>query len=192
MKLSFDARAAQRLVARALAAAFILSASAMARADAGDADADADAQAPSPPRAQPAPKRRTGLIVAGATTYGSAWLSSVVVGYFGFELSNFTLWGNPPPKDATWLALWVPVAGPFIEVGFRRPSPLATAALVLDGFTQATGLALLVAGLTGRDADPGEARSATVEGAKRPGVRMIPVPLVMGSNGAGLAVAGTF
>jgi hypothetical protein len=80
-----------------------------------------------------------GLIIAGATTFGSLYLLSAAVGSAFLEDSRNND-GHAP--------LFIPVVGPFITIGTANPSPMGTFALVIDGLGQAAGVAMFVAGLT--------------------------------------------
>ena len=82
-----------------------------------------------------------GLIVAGAVTLGSVWLFNLV-GAVGMY------YDRNPNADAT-APIMVPVVGPFIALGTLYNSNVSggiAALLLLDGFVQAAGLAMIIGG----------------------------------------------
>ncbi len=199
MELSLDSRRTRCVAGCAFAAAIALSIPATARADDeatksarhGDVDSSAEgggsADSTETHASEPRSRFRRGPIIAGASMFGGPWILSCVVGVLGWEFSSFSLLEKPPPKDASWLGMGIPVLGPIAEIWIRHASPPATVVLVLDGVTQFTGLALLTYGLT-----TPEPSATTHDALRRSPIRVVPVPLVLGSNGAGLAVAGVF
>jgi hypothetical protein len=87
-----------------------------------------------------------GMIIAGSTTLASAWGLSAIVGGIILSEGGRDSGGYGP--------LLVPVIGPFITLGtaddvsFDRNGEEALALLtLLNGVTQATGLALLIGGI---------------------------------------------
>lgn len=79
------------------------------------------------------------LIVAGAVTFGSAYLVSALAGA--------TAAGNAESDGASFTPLLVPCLGPFIAAATVKTDDVGQFWLVLDGATQSAGAAMLVAGL---------------------------------------------
>ncbi len=82
-----------------------------------------------------------GLVVAGALTFGAAWVPSVIA-------SALTM---PAPNSQLAATLMIPAAGPFVwaAIGGRMHSLSAPtlAVLVFDGVLQSFGVGLFIAGL---------------------------------------------
>jgi len=78
-----------------------------------------------------------GLVVAGASVFGSLYGLSVLVGITGID-------SNVPLE-----LLLIPVIGPFVYMA-EGSSPGANPILLLDGIGQATGAALLIAGVVAK------------------------------------------
>lgn len=110
---------------------------------------------------------RTGLVISGAVTLGTFYALTAL----GAAISNDL-------KRGSATALYVPVAGPFVQIG-NSTSETGKFFLVLDGLIQTTGAVLLVAGL---------AAPKTV--AVRDDVAKIQIRPVLGPGSAGLV--GTF
>lgn len=92
-----------------------------------------------PPGARVVTRARTGLISGGAAMFGSAWLTSLIVGTAGGSSRTEDGWG--------WLA--VPVIGPLIAGGtIRGVSSSGWTVLIVDTLLQAGGLAMFIHGLT--------------------------------------------
>jgi hypothetical protein len=90
-----------------------------------------DEDAPTPYGYRPVTRYRYGLIIAGALTFSTIYISTAAVSA-SYERE-----------------LLVPIAGPFIRLG-RVQGPWATfsgAILVIDGLGQAAGAAMLITGL---------------------------------------------
>jgi len=170
----------------------------LAKADEGAPEAGAPppparASAPAPageypstidewPEGTPAPagyhwerKARLGAIIAGACVLGVTWILTSTVGALGYDLST--------PKDSDYLWLYVPVAGPFVELLNNAPTATAKVFLVTDGLAQAAGAALLIYGVT--------SPVSRVVRNDASHLQITPVPTVS-RNGAGLSVVGTF
>lgn len=90
---------------------------------------------------------RRGLVIAGATTFGSAYLITLLAASAIADHSDD--WNNSTDDDdeTKALPLFIPVLGPFIGISSLDASPLGSAWLVLDGITQGAGVAMLIAGL---------------------------------------------
>ena len=116
---------------------------------------------------RPEMRFRTGLIVAGATTFGSMYLITALTGSF--------VNGDGP--------MFVPVVGPFIEVGQLHRDPFSGFAaflLVFDGVAQTAGAAMLIGGLASKKHVLVRQDVATTT------VRV--TPLTMGYAGAGVGI----
>ncbi|MFO0627914.1 MAG: hypothetical protein U0325_20220 [Polyangiales bacterium] len=94
---------------------------------------------PVPPGARVVTRSRSGLISGGAAMFGSAWLTSLVVGTTANAARESDGWG--------WLA--VPVIGPLIAGGtIRGVSSSGWTVLILDTLLQSGGLAMFIHGIT--------------------------------------------
>lgn len=123
-------------------------------------------------------------MLAGAVTFGAAYVVSV---FFGIALTT----SRPAAADGAWLFL--PLAGPFVfmtrpwlpdDAGALRA--VFDPNLVADGIAPCVGVALLTYGLT--------APTTVVVPDRAGGLRLIPVPMVLGRGapGAGVGVVATF
>lgn len=127
---------------------------------------------PIPAGYQPAKRMRTGLIVAGAVTFGAVYLSTALGGAIASDTGS---------DHAA--SLLVPVAGPFIMLGNVR-SATGAFALVLDGLAQTAGVAMLVAGI---------AMPKTVLVRRDLGkIEIAPTPMSFGNHGGGFGFVGRF
>lgn len=120
-------------------------------------------------------KPRLGAIIGGACLFGVTWLVTAAVGGLGYDFST--------TKDTDYLWLYVPIAGPFIEMS-RGVSATASVFLAADGVAQAAGAALLIYGL----ASP-VSKVVRNDSSK---VRVMPVPLALGRGATGLGLVGQF
>lgn len=94
---------------------------------------------PIPPGYKPEERIRKGLVVGGAVTFGVVYFFTAVGAAYNLDSSR-----------APYGALFVPVAGPFIVAGagnFSGVGELGRFGLILDGFVQAGGAAMLLAGI---------------------------------------------
>ena len=118
-----------------------------------------------------ATKPRLGLVIGGSVLFGVTWLTSVASGAigagFGWDRGSLLL---------------IPVAGPFALM----PGGTATGDLflVLDGLSQAGGIAMLVAGL----AAP-KAVAVRNDLAK---LQLMPTPMTFGKGSGGFGLKGQF
>ncbi len=125
-------------------------------------------------------RRSRGLTIAGWSTLGGLWALSSIYAGLGYAVSDI----GGREKEEGWLALLIPVAGPFVAMGtlnvltLRDSAPAAI--LLVDGILQTSALAMLIAGAATRH--PG--RSALE---LTPAVRLTPF---VGVSNAG--VVGTF
>lgn len=93
---------------------------------------------PIPPGARIVTRQRVGLIATGASFFGTAWFLSACFGSFGVEDDG---------HRSDWL--FVPVLGPFVQAAIsEHASNGAVTIMVFDGLVQATGLAMLIGGIT--------------------------------------------
>jgi hypothetical protein len=93
---------------------------------------------PVPVGYHPVERRHPGLIIAGSLTFGHLYLLSALLGGFG-DLNGVN--GD---------AMFIPVAGPLIQMAQPGVANDADLIFVLDSVGQAAGIAMLVAGLTWR------------------------------------------
>jgi len=87
---------------------------------------------------------RKGLVIAGAATFGGAWLLSVVTASLAVDTTSSFSSGMTEGDAAV---LYIPVAGPFVSLATYNPSATGSLVLVIDGLAQAGGLAMLITGL---------------------------------------------
>jgi hypothetical protein len=127
---------------------------------------------PIPQGYYPVKRMRTPLVVAGAITLGSLYLTSALGGAIASDSGA-----------GSGKSLLVPVFGPFAMAGLQG-STTGGFVLVLDGLGQAAGLTMLVIGL----AMP---KTTLVRGdvAK---VQITPVPMTFGPSSAGFGFVGKF
>lgn len=129
---------------------------------------------PIPPGYRPGTKIRTGLVIGGAVTLGSVWLTNVVFASFFVSEGG----GEAAP-------LFVPVVGPFIAIGTITPRDLGgvgTFWLAFDGVVQAAGAAMLIAGIAAPRNILVRTGSLTLQ----------PTPMSFGKAGSGFGFTGTF
>jgi hypothetical protein len=119
-------------------------------------------------------RTRTGAVVGGGVTLGVMWIISAFVAAVAKDVS-----GNNSSPDAP---LYVPVVGPFIQMG-STSSATGNMTLLVDGLAQAGGFALLVYGLT-------TPRNVLVR-ADLTGETQI-VPIQVGRDGYGLGLRTAF
>jgi len=131
------------------------------------------------PEDEPAPagyhwgKRvRRGPIIAGAVLFGTFYLLSVFVGA-----------GGQTGGDQAYGWLYLPALGPFSEIS-NSSSPLATVTLIIDGAVQSGAVALLVWGIT--------SPAPVLVRNQIDAPRVMPVPMILGRNGSGMGLVGTF
>lgn len=100
-----------------------------------------DESEPPPPGYKLDTRIYRGLVIAGATTFGSLYILSAAVGAAFQE-----------DRDGEEHApLFAPVIGPFITMGTADTSSLGVFVLILDGVGQAAGVAMFVAGLAAKN-----------------------------------------
>jgi hypothetical protein len=119
---------------------------------------------------------RTGLIGGGAGLFGGLYLVSVLSGAILYDYNRRT-----GQSQDHW-PLFVPVIGPFIDIGTGRSmTAYGAVTLVIDGLGQAGGVAMIIAGV----AAP---KTVLVRVA---GVEVMPMPIVA-KDVRGFGFAGTF
>jgi hypothetical protein len=106
---------------------------------------------PIPQGYHPETRTRTGLIVAGAVTFGTLYLISALVAAAGADSSSRVTYSNGQYVKTSGEnpvgALWVPVVGPFIQMGHEGNSSVGNVVLVVDGLGQVAGATMLAFGL---------------------------------------------
>ncbi len=126
---------------------------------------------PVPQGYHPSTQIRTGLVVAGAVTFGSVWLLNALVASIGIDINQ----GQAIP-------LFIPVVGPFIAMGtFRSLQATDAFFLVLDGLVQAGGVAMLVAGIAVPKHQLVRNRYASM---------LTPMPMSFGNGSVGIGFGG--
>lgn len=107
---------------------------------------------PIPPGYHPVSRVRTGLLVGGLVTFGSMYLISVLTAAMTLDICKLVNNASAKPNCNAPTFLFVPVAGPFIEMGRSASAGISDSAtvmtlLVLDGVVQVAGVAMAVAGI---------------------------------------------
>jgi hypothetical protein len=115
-------------------------------------------------------RKRKGLIIAGSIMVGAAYLECALVAAF------FELGGSKHER-----ALWIPVAGPFVQLA-RTNDSTANLLLLGVGGVQAVGAVLLSYGLTTR-------RRVFV---RNDLVRSVTVAPIVGDGASGVVLSGRF
>ena len=126
---------------------------------------------------------RRGLVVAGASTFGSAYLVTLLAA--SIVAGEEDDWGDPSDDDDEKKAvpLFIPVVGPFIGISTLDASPVASAWLILDGLAQGAGAAMLIAGLA----------YPTKRWIRNDlGMQWRVAPIKAGRDGLGMGVLGSF
>jgi len=122
----------------------------------------------------PETRARKGLVITGAVLFGVLYLLSTLVA----SANDSSYDGNH------YSALWIPVAGPFIQAGATNNASGDREMFVLDGLAQAAGVTMLVLGL----AFP---RTILVRNDLL-SVSFVPAPMKVGHDGGGLGLVGRF
>jgi hypothetical protein len=104
-------------------------------------DDDVDGRPP-PAGYTPVHRRRKGLLIAGPIVLGATYLYTTLIAAIGTDLDRST-GGN----GSTVAPLFVPVLGPFLEMG-QTDSYTARYLLAIDGAAQLAGAVMLYYGLT--------------------------------------------
>jgi hypothetical protein len=120
-------------------------------------------------------KRRLGPLIAGASTFGIAYMFSV-----GIAALDMMLPYADDPTHSAW-PLFIPVAGPFVTIMNARETWIKTF-LIIDGAMQAVGVTLLSYGLASKK------QVLVLQGAD---LRVVPMPMVAADR-VGLGFVGAF
>ena len=102
-------------------------------------DYDEDTQRP-PAGYHPEKRIRKGLVIGGAVTFGIMYLFSAMAAAIDADTSR-----GYGERHSTLGALWVPVAGPFVQMA-RTQSSTGNFFLAIDGIAQLGGAAMLIGG----------------------------------------------
>jgi hypothetical protein len=134
------------------------------------------------------PRIRTGLVVAGAVTFGVTYLTTALIGAAVSDIRTAT--GS---FDRSSKLLMIPLFGPFTLLG-STVSATGQLGLVLDGLVQAAGIGMFVTGLawpkmTLVPAGYGENNTDTPA---PPKLQVAFQPMSMGLAGNGLGFTGKF
>jgi hypothetical protein len=137
---------------------------------------------PIPPGYHPSTRLKKGWIIAGATTFGVTYLLTA----FGASIADAA-------QDNSATALFIPVAGPFIQMGQCSGScAVGDFWLGFDGVVQAAGLAMFIYGLASpstvlvrNDLGSNETKP------KAPKLALTPVPILSPTT-QGVGLLGTF
>ena len=113
-------------------------------------------------------------MITGAVLFGVLYLLSTLVA----SENDSSYDGN------RYTALWIPVAGPFIQAGSSNNASGDREIFILDGLAQAAGVTMLVLGL----AFPRHilVRNDLIS------VSFLPAPMKVGHDGGGLGLVGRF
>jgi hypothetical protein len=122
-----------------------------------------------------ATRTRTGMIVAGAVTFGSLYLLSLLVASAGSDASNSGGTTNPVAS------LYIPAIGPFIQMT-NSSTATGNVFLAIDGAAQCAGMAMLIYGLT-------SPRTVLI---RNDLAQTMVVPMHIGQSGYGLGVISRF
>lgn len=126
-------------------------------------------------------KPRYGLIAGGASLLGVTWLATALAGVVVSATNDIcTIETGSACTTSAW-PLFLPVLGPFIQLGYLQGQGLSTARglLVFDGLLQAGGLAMIIAGAVAR-------RQVPIYAGR---LQLTPYTV---ASGAGLAAIGRF
>ena len=134
---------------------------------------DWDENQPIPPGYHRDTRVRKGLVIAGAILFGVPYLYSAGFAAIGDDVTR-----NGESNPAKFL--YIPVLGPFIEMGQTDSSTLRYF-LALDGIAQSAGAFMFIYGLT-------SPKTVLV----RNDLAMTVIPARMGHDGQGLSVLGRF
>jgi hypothetical protein len=122
----------------------------------------------------PETRARKGLVITGSVLFGVLYLLSTLVAA-----------GNDSSYDGNrYSALWIPVAGPFVQMASSNNGSGDDEAFLLDGVAQAAGVTMLVLGL----AFP---RTILVRN-DLTSISFVPTPMKVGHDGGGLGLVGRF
>jgi hypothetical protein len=80
---------------------------------------------------------KQGLVIAGATTLGPLWITSMIGGAIAIDNHS----------GSEFWPLFIPAVGPFIAIGTHDASATSGLLLAIDGLGQTAGLTMLICGL---------------------------------------------
>ncbi len=135
---------------------------------------DWDEGQPVPYGYHPEARARKGLVITGAVLFGVLYLLSTLV-----AAANDNSYDNN--RDS---ALWIPVVGPFIQLGSSTNVSGDNEIFVLDGLAQTAGVTMLVLGLAFPRHILVRNDLATMS--------FVPAPMRVGREGGGLGLVGRF
>jgi hypothetical protein len=130
---------------------------------------------PIPPGYHPRTRARTGMIVAGAVTFGTLYLFTALVAAAGADSAQTNGTSNQ------YGALWVPGVGPFLQMT-NTSSATGNYVLAIDGLAQCAGLAMLIYGIS-------SPRTVLVRDDL---AKPLIMPMRIGQDGYGMGVLGRF
>lgn len=132
------------------------------------------------------PRMRTGLVIAGAVTFGVTYLTTALA---GAAVNDISLATGGTGRSAKLLL--IPVFGPFTMLG-STISATGQFFLVLDGLVQAAGVGMFATGLAWPRMVLVPSGRADISGEKAPPkLEISPVPMTVGS-GNGVGILGRF
>ena len=107
----------------------------------GPEEMDFDETQPIPPGYTKVSRARKGLIIGGAVTLGAVYLTTTFIAAIADDINK------ADGSNADVSALYIPVVGPFVELG-QTNSSVARFYLTLSGLGQTAGAIMLIYGLT--------------------------------------------
>lgn len=132
------------------------------------------------------PRIRTGLVVAGAVTFGVTYLTTALI---GAAVNDVSLATGGTGRSAKLLL--IPLFGPFTLLG-STISATGQFGLVLDGLVQAAGIGMFVTGLAWPKMTLVPAGYAENKADAPPKLELSVQPMSMGLAGNGLGFTGKF
>ena len=129
----------------------------------------------------PEARARKGMVIPGAVVFGVAYLLSTLVA--GGDNNSYDS-STGTYRNDQYEALYIPVAGPFIQMASDSNAPGDRQILILDGLAQSAGVALLVCGL----AFPRRILVRNDLGV----TSVVPTPMTIGRGGTGLGLVARF
>jgi hypothetical protein len=146
---------------------------------------DWDESEPVPPGYHVSTRIRKGLVVGGAVMFGSMYLISVIAAAAVDDAAK-----DPYTSTTKIDAMYIPAAGPFLQMGQSGTSSTGTVFLAIDGLVQCGGLAMLIYGLAAPQTYLVRNDLATTEMPPQPKLQL--TPMHMGREGYGFGVIGRF
>jgi len=129
----------------------------------------------------PVERTRKGMLIGGGVTLGVAYFYAALVAAAGDDLSSDSYDDYEDDSKNEFAAMWIPVAGPFIQMA-DTDSSSGKLLLGLMGGAQVVGAVMLYKGLT---------TTKTVY-VRNDLVSNVTVAPMVGGGNAGMAVAGRF